>query len=442
MESQRLSFGVMLSYLQQVIEGATDPRQLSNARRYSLRDLMLSAFAMFYMQSPSFLEHQRQLQSRQGHNNAQRMFGVTAIPTPNQIRNVLDGVAASVLFPVFGWVYQTLSSQGLLQRYQVLDGQLLVGLDGTEYYASKEIHCQQCCHRTHQTGQVSYHHSAILPVIVAPGQEHVLSLMPEFMRPQDGAEKQDSETAAAKRWIRAHHGLFTPGGLTVLGDDLYSRQPMCQTCIEHQVNFIFVALPTSHPALYEWLSYLEANDSVYTHQERVWTGREYELRQYRYVNGIPLREKQPALSVNWCEVRVLRETDGRQRYHNTFVTSHAINQATVAEIVAAARARWKSENENHNVLKTKGYHLEHNFGHGQQHLAMTLLTLNLLAFLVHTVLHLVDTAYQAIRQQRGTRKGFFQDIQSLTKYLLFDSWQHLIDFMLDDSGTVVPSNTS
>lgn len=442
MEEHRLSFGVMLSYLHQVLEGATDPRQPSNAQRYSLRDLMLSAFAMFYMQSPSFLEHQRQLQSRQGHNNAQRLFGVSAIPTPNQIRNVLDGVAASVLFPVFAWVYQALSGQGFLQRYQVLNGQLLVGLDGTEYYGSNELHCEQCSHRTHKTGQVSYHHSAILPVIVAPTQEHVLSLMPEFIRPQDGAEKQDSETAAAKRWITAHHGLFAPGSLTVLGDDLYSRQPMCQICIEHQVNFIFVCLPTSHPALYEWLSYLEANDSVHTHQERVWTGREYELRQYRYVNDIPLREEQPALLVNWCEVRVLRETDGRQRYHNAFITAHAIDETTVAEIVTAARARWKSENENHNVLKTKGYHLEHNFGHGQQHLAMTLLTLNLLAFLVHTVLHLVDTAYQQIRQQRGTRKGFFQDIQSLTKYLLFDSWQHLIDFMLDDSGTVVASNTS
>ncbi|MBH8554930.1 hypothetical protein I8751_21780 [Nostocaceae cyanobacterium CENA357] len=34
--------------------------------------------------------------------------------------------------------------------------------------------------------------------------------------------------------------------------------------------------------------------------------------------------------------------------------------------------------------------------------------------------------------QRGTRKGFFQDILTLTKYLLFDSWQHLIHFMLND----------
>jgi len=37
------------------------------------------------------------------------------------------------------------------------------------------------------------------------------------------------------------------------------------------------------------------------------------------------------------------------------------------------RARWKVENENNNVLKTKGYHIEHNFGHGNQHLASLLL---------------------------------------------------------------------
>jgi hypothetical protein len=58
--------------------------------------------------------------------------------------------------------------------------------------------------------------------------------------------------------------------------------------------------------------------------------------------------------------------------------------------------------------------------------------LNLLAFLFHTVLHLVDALYQQIRQLRGNRKGFFQDILSLTKYLWFESWAALIDFMLDE----------
>jgi hypothetical protein len=104
MDEQRLSFGLMLSYLNRVLERVEDPRQPSNAQRYPLRDLVLGAFAVFYLQCPSFLEHQRQMQSRHGHNNAQRMFGVMTIPTPNQIKNAVDGVSATVLFPVFRWV--------------------------------------------------------------------------------------------------------------------------------------------------------------------------------------------------------------------------------------------------------------------------------------------------------------------------------------------------
>ena len=64
MEEQRLSFEVMLSYLHRVLEGVEDSRQRSNAQPYSLPDLVLGAFSVFYMQCPSFLEHQRQTDAR------------------------------------------------------------------------------------------------------------------------------------------------------------------------------------------------------------------------------------------------------------------------------------------------------------------------------------------------------------------------------------------
>jgi hypothetical protein len=54
------------------------------------------------------------------------------------------------------------------------------------------------------------------------------------------------------------------------------------------------------------------------------------------------------------------------------------------------------------------------------------LTLNLLAFLAHTFLEVVDTQYRTIRQVLSARKTFFHDFTTLTKYLFFDSWSHLI----------------
>jgi hypothetical protein len=282
----------------------------------------------------------------------------------------------------------------------------------------------------------------ILPVIVAPSQPQVISLAPEFITPQDGSGKQDSEVAAAKRWVNNYTSEFKNQPVTLLGDDLYSHQPMAEHCLESGMNFIFTCLPESHTALYDWLDYLDGIGEVKTLETSQWHKRSKEIYRYRYVNQIPLRDTQPALEVNWCELTLTRQSDGKVLYQNAFITRHELTTETVASVVSALSCRWKTENENHNVLKTKGYHLEHNFGHGQQHLASLLLTLNLLSFLFHTVLHLVDKSYQQIRLQRGTRKGFFQDILSLTKYLLFDSWQHLIDFMLSDSVFSLTTDSS
>jgi hypothetical protein len=81
------------------------------------------------------------------------------------------------------------------------------------------------------------------------------------------------------------------------------------------------------------------------------------------------------------------------------------------------------------VLTTRGYHIKHNFGHGKAHLATVLFTLNLLAFFLHTFLLLVDTRYKAVRTALGARRTFFEDIRSLTRYQLFDSWEALLLFM-------------
>ena len=442
MENLPLSFGGLLNFLHQSIGQMADPRQPSNATRYTLKDVFLSAFSLFFMQCESFLEHQRQMHSRRGADNAQTLFGLDKIPTVPQIRNILDRIAADSLFGVFGQVYQALQKAGFLNAYQCLGGDLLIALDGTRYFCSHTIHCSQCSSCQHKNGQTSYFHSAILPVIVAAEQSQVIALAPEFIAPQDGANKQDSEVAAAKRWITAHAPTFDGQPITFLGDDLYAHQPMAEHCQANRMNFIFTCLPESHPALYEWLDYLDGLGDVQELAVEKWNKNTKELYHYRYINQIPLRDAQPALLVNWCEVTITRPKDGKCLYRNAFITLHPLSEATVAEVARAGRSRWKTENENHNVLKTKGYHLEHNFGHGEQHLAMVLLTLNLLAFLFHTVLQLVDSAYQRIRQIRGTRRGFFQDIVTLTKYFLFESWAHLIGFMLSDSDSPIIQNSS
>ena len=75
------------------------------------------------------------------------------------------------------------------------------------------------------------------------------------------------------------------------------------------------------------------------------------------------------------------------------------------ELAARGRARWKIENESSNVLKTKGYDLEHNFGHGKENLSALSVTMNLLAFAWHALLDLTAKAWQTARQRTGSAQA-------------------------------------
>ncbi|CAA6816677.1 MAG: Transcription accessory protein (S1 RNA-binding domain), partial [uncultured Thiotrichaceae bacterium] len=161
-------------------------------------------------------------------------------------------------------------------------------------------------------------------------------------------------------------------------------------------------------------------DAVTTHTVSRWTGKHRVTETYRFASGLPLRDSDDALSVNWCSLTSVRDDDKRL-YHNAFATSHPITVKTVESLIKAGRCWWKIENENNNTLKTKGYHFEHNFGHGQQHLSNLLTAMTLLAYLVHTVINLMDERFQVLLKKTGSRRRLFTNISTLTTFFCFKS---------------------
>src|SRR3989304_9187367 len=193
-------FLLLLSLLTDCIEDFPDPRKGMNSR-YSMRDITLSAFSVFFTQSPSFLSYQRSMQQQKGSNNGRTIFGIEKLPTDVQIRNVLDGVIYRCLDPVFIGVVNFLRESNDLESYRVLANQLLVCMDGTEFFNSNALSCPFCSTRTRADGTVNHYHSAVTPAIVQPGNSRAIPLPPAIISPQDGHENQDCENAAAKRWL-------------------------------------------------------------------------------------------------------------------------------------------------------------------------------------------------------------------------------------------------
>jgi SRSO17 transposase len=181
--------------------------------------------------------------------------------------------------------------------------------------------------------------------------------------------------------------------------------------------------------LYEWLGFLDKNNGIEKVTERHWNGKYGEIWQYRFANQVPLRNGNDALQVNWLELVIAHEKTGEILYQNSFVTNQTVTNANIVQIAEVGRTRWKIENENNNTLKTKGYHLEHNFGHGNQDLANILATLNILAFLIRTIQELLEPAYQRLRRALKARKTFFDDLRALTRYMVFETWNDLFSFM-------------
>jgi len=424
---EELSPENLISRIKQSFGEFCDVRTGKNTQ-YDMADAGVGAFSVFFTQSPSFLSSQEDMKKQNGRCNAESLFGMHQIPCDNQIRSLLDPVAPAYLSPVFREIFERLVQSGVLESFRSHANNLLVILDGTQYFSSDKIHCNRCNSRELSNGKTNYYHCVLTPVIAQPGNEHVIALAPEFIIPQDGKEKQDCEIEAAKRWV-AGNGYLAKHGVTIMGDDLFSRQPFVKALKDKHLGFILVCKPDSHVALYEMVEFLAASGVLGYYQKRCWNGKYGEIYTYRYANKLPLRGDQAAIDVNWCELTVTRQDTGEQLYKNAFITDFQVLETTVEAIVLDGRTRWKVENENNNVLKTKGYHLEHNFGHGSQHLASLLLSLNLLAFLFHTVLDLVDKKYRLIRAALRTRRKFFQHIETLLCYIQFSSWDELFSFM-------------
>ena len=435
--AQRFTAATVVTRIRRALDELPDARKGGNNQRYAMGGAGLSAFSVFFTQSPSFLDFQVRMQKARGRNNASALFGVHKIPCTQQICNLLDPVAPEQLAPVFMDLVDNLVASGELAAHRALDDRLLVALDGTEHHCSEAIHCPQCSTRTLGNGKTQYYHTALTPVVLAPGQATVLPLAPAFVVPQDGQAKQDCELNAGTRWLQRWGGQLAAWRTTVLGDDLYCHQPFCEQVLAQGCAFLFVCLPGSHALLYEWIADFERTAEVPTLVRTRWTGKQRLTDTYRWLNDLPLRDGEEALHVGWCELTT-SDAEGNVLYRNAWASSQPISAANVIAVVAAGRSRWKIENENNNTLKTKGYSFEHNYGHGKRHLANLLASLTLLAFLAHTVLELCDRRYRAVRERLPSRRTYFQHLRALTLYWPFDSWEQLLDFMLEALEPATP----
>ena len=165
---------ILIEPLRRCFQQLPDPRSGSNIR-YRFDDIGMATYSVFFMQSPSFLDHQQRFHEAHNRNACQSVFGMSTIPTDNHIRHTLDGCDCKQLYPAFDHALEQLQHNQGLEDFLRLDGRILIALDGSLFHRSKKIQCPQCSSRNQKSG-TDYYHRVLCATLVADGHHRVVPL--------------------------------------------------------------------------------------------------------------------------------------------------------------------------------------------------------------------------------------------------------------------------
>jgi len=414
---QKLRFDELMGFLDAQFEIIPDHR--ADNTRYSLADVLKSGFAMFSLKSPSLLDFKNQTAPEA--SNLRSIYRITgAMPCDNQMRGILDPLDPQHLRPLFRACFLRCQQAGVIRDYHYWQKLVIVSVDGVEHFSSTQVHCPHCTTRTHRNGEISYHHAGLAAVLVHPAQTEVFPLDFEPMRNEDGTQKNDCERSAAKRLCAALDERYPDLAILLVEDALYANAPHIRQITGYGWKYVLNVKPDSHQSLFKQFAGRQARGDVRELHQRTPDGVQH---HYLWTSDLCLCESATEVKVNFL-LYTQTTPDGEVKRW-TWITNLPLRARTVERVMRAGRSRWKIENETFNTLKNQGYHFEHNYGHGQQHLATVLALLMLLAFLVDQIQQRCCGLFRRLWRGLGTKAKLWEMLRSVFRVLTFPSMESL-----------------
>ena len=422
-----------ISELRSIFEKIEDPRG-SNCR-YPLADNLMAAFAMFHQKDPSLLAFGDLFPTRK--ENMHSVYKLHCLPQDSSLRSCLDKVPPQALQGAFGHLLGRCKEKQLLAEKQVLDGQLLISIDGTGYFSSSKVCCDHCLTKNHSNGTTTYHHQMLAAVITHPHQKTVLPVWAEAIANEDGAKKNDCERNAFKRLLPQLQTLLPDEKKVIVLDALYADGPTLRSIKEGGMNAI-ISIKEGY-VLEQVKALKESKEGREPGLERLQVDvGKGETKVLRWVNNLILNGANPDIFVGYFEVEHYRKGGSAPFYKGAWITTLPLNADTVAELEGCGRSRWRIENETFNTLKNQNFHLEHNYGHGKKYLSTVFCLLTLLAFFVDQIAALKDEVFQRAKAKFKTYRAFVKVVSSIFDSFDCSSMRAIYAYMAGDTKIQKP----
>ena len=220
-----------------------DFRQVSKIG-YRLPEVLFDNLLLFVQQYTSFRQFKKSYSLAQGITKEGRIN-----ISSSQQKSILDNVSPELFRGIYKKIFNILQRSKVLEKYVYYEDSYLLLIDGSSYYSSNKVRCNQCLVREGENS-INYEHHVLQLFIAHPCEEIIISLMPEEISNQDGSTKQDCETNAAKRALKLFRQDHPKLKTILVGDDLYSKQPMIEEVLAQRMHFIFVAKPSDHKSMF------------------------------------------------------------------------------------------------------------------------------------------------------------------------------------------------
>ena len=429
---QSVSIPGLLKTTRQVFEQIPDSKSSSSI---SLTDHLMSGLAIFGLKYPSLLQFDQDRNMDLTRSNLKSLYGIKKAPSDTYLRERLDEVDPASLRKNYTQLLQVLQRGKGLEGFAYLDNHYLLSLDGTGYFSSNEIHCDQCGEKHHRDGRVSYYHQLLGAVLVHPDHKEVFPLAPEPILKQDGSTKNDCERNAAKRFLNDTRREHPHMKFIVIEDALASNAPHIKLLQALNYRYLLGAKQADHKFLFDWVD----NTSTTVIHELI--DEKGVIHRFRYLNNAPLNDANFELEINFLEYWEIKPNG--KTTHFSWVTDILITQENLVPLMRGARARWKVENETFNTLKNHGYHFEHNFGHGYHHLSTVMVHLMMLAFLIDQIQQRCCGLFNRALDKAQSKIRFWQKIRNLFQSFLIPHWEAMYLGIANElKPTVIPYNTS
>ena len=204
-----------------------------------------------------------------------------------------------------------------------LNGHTLIAMDGTQYFASNKLSCRNCSTADTPMARSTIFTRSWPPASSNPARIGFCLYGRNSSNRSKGTTSKTARSRALRRWLELNAARYSRLDPVYLGDDIYSKQPVCEAVRAVGAHFLFVCKPDSHKTTYEYLIGVE----VPSLSKTVKRGKKRFTYTWRWMQGVPIRDGKDALDVNWLEI-VIRDCNDKITYRNSFITDLPVDADT------------------------------------------------------------------------------------------------------------------